>query len=75
MNDTNLNLSNKVNKTLKDIVKENENLSKELSLIKSKLKTKNTKPKSTPIRFYLNEKTIKLVKRCITKLQAIDPIS
>ncbi|WP_024654298.1 site-specific integrase [Borrelia hispanica] len=75
MNDTNLNLSNKVNKTLKDIVKENENLSKELSLIKSKLKTKNTKPKSTPIRFYLNEKTIKLVKRCITKLQSIDPIS
>ncbi|AHH07865.1 Integrase protein family protein (plasmid) [Borrelia crocidurae DOU] len=75
MNDTNLNLSNKVNKTLKDILKENENLSKALSLIKSKLKNKNTKPKSTPIRFYLNKKTTKLVKRCITKLQAIDSIS
>ncbi|ETZ17704.1 hypothetical protein BDCR2A_01371 [Borrelia duttonii CR2A] len=38
MNEANLNLSNKVSKTLKDIVKENEILSKELSLLKKKLK-------------------------------------
>ncbi|WP_024653647.1 tyrosine-type recombinase/integrase [Borrelia persica] len=75
MNDANLNLANKLNKTIEDLVKENEILHKELSIIKSQTKNKSTKPKSIPIRFYLNEKTIKLVKRCIEKLKILDPIS
>ena len=41
-----------------------------------KLDKKDTKPsKAKSIRFYLNDKTIRLVKECIEKLKAIDPIS
>ncbi|WDS47552.1 tyrosine-type recombinase/integrase [Borrelia miyamotoi] len=61
---------------IKELTIQNEQLNTELSLLKSKLNDKNSKKiKATPVRFYLNDKTIKLVKRCIDKLKNIDPIS
>ncbi|AOW96093.1 tyrosine-type recombinase/integrase [Borrelia miyamotoi] len=61
---------------IKELTKQNEQLNTELSLLKGKLNDKRSKKiKTTPVRFYLNDKIIKLIKRCIEKLKEIDPIS
>ncbi|UPA16727.1 tyrosine-type recombinase/integrase (plasmid) [Borrelia coriaceae] len=58
------------------LIKENTQLNEELNLLKLNLKDKKTKQtRSIPIRFYLNDKIIRLVKRCIEKLKEKDPIS
>ncbi|AHH07704.1 Integrase protein family protein (plasmid) [Borrelia crocidurae DOU] len=62
---------------IKELEKQNSILRKETRQYKKELlQTKsNTKSKSIPIRFYLNDKTIRLVKKSINKLKQIDPIS
>ncbi|ANA43836.1 tyrosine-type recombinase/integrase [Borrelia hermsii] len=59
-------------------IKQNERLNEELSQLKSTLKSKNKaskQSKNTPVRFYLNDKTTRLVKKCIKELIQINPIS
>ncbi len=62
---------------IKELKKQNSILLKETRQYKKELlQTKgNPKSKSIPIRFYLNDKTIRLVKKSIDKLKQIDPIS
>ncbi|AMR76232.1 integrase (plasmid) [Borrelia hermsii] len=63
---------------INELIKQNECLNEELSQLKSTLKSKNKaskQSKNTPVRFYLNDKTTKLVKKCIKKLIQINPIS
>ncbi|UPA18407.1 tyrosine-type recombinase/integrase [Borrelia puertoricensis] len=58
---------------IKNLIKENELLREELLLITNPSKKQIiTKPKT---RFYLNDKTIRLVKRSIERLKSLDPIS
>ncbi|WP_330730536.1 tyrosine-type recombinase/integrase [Borrelia turicatae] len=64
-----------LNLKIKELELQNERLSEELTLLKSNSKTKNTKKLSPPVRFYLNDRTIKLVKRSIERLKEQDPIS
>ncbi|WP_064536656.1 hypothetical protein [Borrelia hermsii] len=59
-------------------IKQNERLNEELSQLKSTLKSKNKaskQSKNTTVRFYLNDKTTRLVKKCIKELIQINPIS
>ncbi|AOW96133.1 tyrosine-type recombinase/integrase [Borrelia miyamotoi] len=72
-------LKEKINQLTKQnelLLKESQHYRQELEQLKSKLDKKTTKPpKPKPVRFYLNDKTTRLVKRCIEKLKSIDPIS
>ncbi|AHH04391.1 Integrase protein family protein (plasmid) [Borrelia nietonii YOR] len=63
---------------INELIKQNERLNEELSQLKSTLKSKNKaskQAKNIPLRFYLNDKTTRLVKKCIKKLIQINPIS
>ncbi|WP_318250866.1 hypothetical protein [Borrelia duttonii] len=62
---------------IKELEKQNSILRKEIRQFKRELLQTKSNPKSkpTPIRFYLNDKTIRLVKKSIDKLKQIDPIS
>ncbi|WP_330730390.1 tyrosine-type recombinase/integrase [Borrelia turicatae] len=64
-----------LNLKIKELEMQNERLSEELTLLKSKIKTKNTKKLTPPVRFYLNDKITRLVKRSIERLKEQDPIS
>ncbi|WP_330730491.1 tyrosine-type recombinase/integrase [Borrelia turicatae] len=64
-----------LNLKIKELEMQNERLNEELTLLKSKSKTKKTKQLSSPVRFYLNDKTTRLVKRSIERLKEQDPIS
>ncbi|AHH05517.1 tyrosine-type recombinase/integrase (plasmid) [Borrelia miyamotoi] len=71
-------MNDKLNLKIKELTIQNARLNEELSLLKSKfINDKNTKKvkKTIPVRFYLNDKTIRLVKKCIEKLKSLDPIS
>ncbi|WAZ71256.1 tyrosine-type recombinase/integrase (plasmid) [Borrelia miyamotoi] len=67
---------NRLTKQNELLIKESQSYKQELEQLKGKLDKKDTKPsKAKPVRFYLNDKTIRLVKRCIDKFKNIDPIA
>ncbi|AHH05543.1 Integrase protein family protein (plasmid) [Borrelia miyamotoi FR64b] len=70
-------LKEKINELIKQnelLLKESQHYRQELEQLRSKLDKKLPKLlKHKPVRFYLNDKTIRLVKRCREKLKSIDP--
>ncbi|UPA18668.1 tyrosine-type recombinase/integrase [Borrelia puertoricensis] len=64
-----------LNLKIKELEMQNQRLSEELTLLKSQSKTRHTKKLSPPLRFYLNDRTIRLVKRSIERFKEQDPIS